>query len=445
VIEAIPYLIVGLIGFGMGVSFFAADPRSPTSRALSLMWCLLGLAAAMNIPAAASRGTPAHVWLWERLYSIVDPAIIVCGLEWVLRIGRTQAAQDKRARAGELLLRVAQALACLYGAAGLAFPESRAEVWATPRHFRFVSRPEFYLFAIPFNLSGLLGAVRVVQLLRADTDRAEKVRLVTLVLATPAFASGYTVPDPWRAINFAIGEVIFLVGAIRYHVLQGQRSQFLARFLSPQLARLVSERGLASTMQRSRVELSVVACDLRGFTAFAETGAPEEVMKLLEEYYEVVGEVVSRFGGSIKDFAGDGILALVGAPIPYPDHAPRALAMALEIRDRGDAILSHWRSLGVDLGLGVGVASGFVTVGTIGSGRLEYAAVGPAVNLASRLASRAEAGQVLAEPHVVGLAGDGGFRFEKLESAELKGFARPVVVYSVSAASRGPALTRGVA
>ena len=246
-IEAIPYLIVGLIGFGMGVSFFAADPRSPTSRALSLMWCLLGLAAAMNIPAAASRGTAAHVWLWERLYSIVDPAIMVCGLEWILRIGRTQAARDEHARAGELLLRGAQALACLYGAAGLAFPETRAEFWATPRHFRFVSRPEFYLFAIPY------------------------------------------------------------------------------------------------------------------------------------------------------------------------------------------------------LGLGVGVASGFVTVGTIGSGRLEYAAVGPAVNLASRLASRAEAGQVLAEPRVVGLAGDGNFRFEKLESAELKGFARPVVVYSVSGASRGRALTRGVA
>jgi class 3 adenylate cyclase len=119
--------------------------------------------------------------------------------------------------------------------------------------------------------------------------------------------------------------------------------------------------------------------------------------------------------------------------------------MALAIRDRGGEVLERWRMLGLEVGLGVGVASGFATVGAIGgAGRLEYGAVGPAVNLASRLASRAEAGQVLAEPRVVGLAGDGDFRFEKLESAELKGFARPVVVYSVSGASRGRALTQGV-
>src|SRR5438067_3215853 len=139
-------------------------------------------------------------------------------------------------------------------------------------------------------------------------------------------------------------------------------------------------------------------------------------MKLLEEYYSAAGEAVAQFGGTIKDFAGDGILALVGAPIPVGDHARRAVEMALAIHDRGDQVLVRWRTLGLDLGLGVGVASGFATVGAIGAaGRLEYGAVGPVVNLASRLASHARSGEVLAEPRVVGLAGNGPVRFEKLE------------------------------
>src|SRR5947209_1079357 len=156
----------------------------------------------------------------------------------------------------------------------------------------------------------------------------------TAYLIVGLVAIGMGAPVRWKPIGFALGEIVFLLGAIRYHVVQGQRGQFLARFVSPAVARVVRERGMASAFQRSRVELSVVACDLRGFTAFAETGAPEEVMKLLEDYYSAVGEVVSEFGGSIKDFAGDGILALVGAPIAYPDHARRAVGMALKIRDR---------------------------------------------------------------------------------------------------------------
>jgi class 3 adenylate cyclase len=184
----------------------------------------------------------------------------------------------------------------------------------------------------------------------------------------------------------------------------------------------------------------VVACDLRGFTAFAETAPPEEVIQLLEAYYDAVGQVVARHGGSIKDFAGDGILAIVGAPIPAADHALRAVAMAVEIRDRSTALLGRWKRLGHDLGVGVGVATGFVTVGVIGGmERLEYAAVGPPVNLAARLATHAAAGQVLAEPRVVAAASDGGgggvVTFVPRATVELKGVARPVMVYEAAAAS----------
>jgi class 3 adenylate cyclase len=157
-------------------------------------------------------------------------------------------------------------------------------------------------------------------------------------------------------------------------------------------------------------------------------------MKLLDDYYAAVGAVVAEFGGSVKDFAGDGILALVGAPVAHSDHARRAVSMALQIRDRGTELFAQWKKLGLELGLGVGVASGFATVGAIGgTGRLEYGAVGPVVNLASRLASRAGAGQVLAEPRAVGLASsdNGAYRFQKLEATELKGFARPVTLFAI--------------
>jgi class 3 adenylate cyclase len=332
------------------------------------------------------------------------------------------------------MLRTAQVLACLYGVIGAVFPELRTTVWNVTWDLALLRRPAYYLFAVPLFLSLGLGGVRVGQLLRAHLDRAERARLIALALATPFWCAVFALPPGWTPVSFAIGEVVFLTGAIRYHVLQGQRGEFLSRFLSPEVVQLVHERGLASTMPQRRLELSVVACDLRGFTAFSETAAPEEVMKVLDEYYRAVVDAVTKFGGSIEHFAGDGVLALVGAPITYRDHASRAVAMALQIRERTNAIFTHWRALGLELGLGIGVTSGFVTVGVIGGGqRLEYAAVGPAVNLAARLCSRAESGQILADHRAVGSVSDetDRYRFELLETAELKGVARPVPIFVV--------------
>ena len=432
-VEPIGFLIVGVFAIGMALSFLAADPHSPTSRPLCLLLGSLGVTFLLNIPAYG--GLLLERVSWIRVFSLLELASLAAAFEWILRIGRTEVSAEPQAASGERLLRVAQALACLYGLAGMSVPTLKGEFWNVPLSLPLLRRPAFYLFAVPFNLSLVLAGDRVVQLVRARLDPTERLRLIALMAAAPFWCAAIFLPPVWKPPSVAIGEMIFLAGAIRYHVLQGQRGQFLARFLSPEVVRLVHERGLASTMQQSRTELSVVACDLRGFTAFAETAAPEEIMKVLEEYYGAVGEVVVAFGGSISNFAGDGILALVGAPIAHPDHAARAVGMALQVRDRVDTILSRWRTLGLELGIGVGVASGFVTVGVIGSGvRLEYTAVGPAVNLAARLCARAEAGQVLADPRVVGSVGDAspGYRFAKLESVELKGFARPITIFSVA-------------
>jgi adenylate cyclase len=425
VTESIGFLIVGLFAIGMAIAFFSADPHSPTSRALALFLGLFGATMLLNIPASSSNA-------WLRFFSLAEIAIMATGLEWGHRIGRMGVSTRTPVGRGSVLMRFAQGSICVYGIAGALFPDVRREVWNVVPNIHLLSRPGYYLFAVPFDLAWGLGVAAYAQAVRAGLDPAERLRLLAAGLATPFFCTALFAPRVWKPVGVAVGEAIFLIGAIRYHVLQGQRGQFLSRFVSPDLAGMVRERGLGSAMQRTRVDLSVVACDLRGFTAFAETGAPEEVMKLLEDYYSAVGEVVSEFGGSIKDFAGDGILALVGAPIAHADHAQRAVGMALKIRERGEELLGHWNKLGLDLGLGVGVASGFATVGAIGgTGRLEYGAVGPVVNLASRLASRAVAGQVLAEPRVVGMIGDADVRFEKIEAAELKGFARPVNLFAV--------------
>lgn len=422
--------VVAMVAVGMGIAFYTADPESPTSRSLAASMALLGIDIGSH--AAARLGAfGGHIPVWPQLASVAEAGALVFGYEWILRVGRTRSDPSCRTRAGETLIRVAQGLALLYGATGLGFPDLRAVALPERWDPALFAQPDYYLFAVPFYGSLLLSNVRVVQLLRSDLDPTERIRLIALVIATPFFVSGLLVPPEWEPFTTAVGEVAFLVGAVRYHVRQGQRGQFLARFLSPQLARLVQEQGLMSTMQQTRLQLSVVACDLRGFTAFAETAAPEEVIALLREYHETIGQVVTDHDGMIKDFAGDGILSLVGAPIAREDHAERAVAMALEIRRRGIEFLARWKPLGMDLGIGVGVASGFVTVGTIGGGgRLEYAAIGPAVNLAARLCERAWSGQVLVDQRTVGLIGDRarGYTFENLDAIELKGFARAVPI-----------------
>lgn len=433
-LDASAYLIVALVAIGMGLSFLAADPQSPTSRALALT---LGLFAGAVITYTLEHlhFFPGHPFLWPRLHSIFEAGSTAAGIEWILRVGRTHRSTDLHYRLGEGLLRVAQGLIAVFGLLGLALPGLRSELLDRGWSPAVLTRPEYYFLAGPFYLSLFLATIRIVQLLRCELERSEKLRLIAFLEATPLFIAMVIVPTRWGPYLAVVGELILLAGAVRYHVLQGQRGQFLARFLAPQVARLVHERGLSSTMQQDRVQLSVVACDVRGFTAFAETAAPEDVLQFLREYYEVIGQAVTEFGGTIKDFAGDGILTLVGAPIPYSDHARRAIELAIRIRNRGSEILSRWRELGADLGIGIGVASGFVTVGTISSaGRLEYAAIGPAVNLAARLCDRAERGQILIDQRTIGLAGDNGgtYRFENLEAIELKGFSRPISVFSIA-------------
>lgn len=430
-----PQAIVALLALGMALAFIVADRRSPTSRAAALFLAAVGL----SIGIGAQIAYPMHVrgerYWWDGVFAIPETLAFVFAFEWILRVRRTVPARNLRTRPADLQLRVAQALALVYLLAALALPEERARYFTNVEvGTRPLGIPQFWIFAGPLLASLVLGIASGLLMLNRRPDRAESIRLVSFAIAAPFMASGLVLPIEIAPVTTAVGLLIFLVGAVQYHVVQGSRAQFMSRFLAPQVAELVRVQGLKSATQEQTLEISVVCCDLRGFTAFSAATSSQEVIAILREYYDVVGAAASAVGGTIKDQAGDGVLVLIGAPLPFVDHARRALALARAIRTEGMALAARWSGGSRQLGVGVGVASGFVTVGVIGgASRLEYTAVGPAVNLASRLCSEAAHGEVLVDARTAELAtGETALRAGEL--LRLKGFAEPVPSWTLAAA-----------
>jgi adenylate cyclase len=205
----------------------------------------------------------------------------------------------------------------------------------------------------------------------------------------------------------------------------------LRRFLSPQVAGLVIESGDDGFLESHRSEITAVYCDLRGFTAFAETAEPEEVMSVLREYHEALGDLVFRFEGTLEHFAGDGLLVFFNDPIPCPDAPERAVRMAVSMRARVAELAEGWRRRGHDLGFGVGIAQGYATLGRVGfEGRYDYAAIGTVTNVSARLSAQAGAGQILVTQRVVTGAAEVAVT-RSLGPMELRGITRPVEVFDV--------------
>ena len=218
---------------------------------------------------------------------------------------------------------------------------------------------------------------------------------------------------------------------VEAQVAELERVNRLRRFLAPQLVDLVVDSGDESFLESHRREIVVVFCDLRRFTAFSETAEPEEVMAVLGEYYEALGDLVHRYEGTLEQFAGDGLVVFFNDPMPCPDAPLRAVRMAVAMRGRIAELAGEWRRRGHDLGFAVGIAQGYATLGRIGfPGRYDYAAIGSVTNLAARLCSYASHGQILitqrvhsgAQEHVV---------TDPLGEVELRGFLRPVHVHDV--------------
>ncbi|TAN50206.1 MAG: adenylate/guanylate cyclase domain-containing protein [Betaproteobacteria bacterium] len=437
--DTTPHVITALLALGMALAFILADRNSPTSRALALFLVSIGLSIAVTVlvegPWARRQGIPA----WGGLFALPETLAFFFAYEWLLRVRRTVPARNLKTAGPDRLVRIAQILAGLYWMIALAFPEHRHEHFIGDLYAARAgtSRLWFWLFAAPLLVSLALGSFSGLLLLNRRPDRAESLRMLAFLGAAPFMASGLVLPAQQAPLGTAIGLLIFLVGAVQYHVTQGRRAQFLSRFLAPQVAEMVRERGLKSATDERTLELSVVYCDLRGFTAFSEATSSKKVIRILREYYDAVGTAAAASGGTIKDQAGDGVLILVGAPIPFEDHAGRALELAKRIRDLGIALSDRWSDAELHLGVGVGVASGYVTAGVIGAAsRLEYTAVGAAVNLAARLCSEAEHGEVLLDQRTIELVAAQSWRdaVRPGEALKLKGFQQPVQSYVLTPA-----------
>jgi len=206
----------------------------------------------------------------------------------------------------------------------------------------------------------------------------------------------------------------------------------LRRFLSPQLAELIVSGDDETLLDSHRREITVVFCDLRGFTAFSETAEPEEVMAVLGEFHTELGRLIFQFGGTLERFAGDALMMFFNDPFPCPDPPLQAIRMALAMQERVAELATGWRKRGHQLALGIGIAVGYATLGRIGfEGRFDYGAVGSVVNLAARLCAEALGGQILLAGGVFA-AVEGIVAAEPLGPLILKGFHRPIEAYLVT-------------
>jgi class 3 adenylate cyclase len=416
------YQIVALIGCGMGAAVWLTDRRSPTSRALGLFLAAMGAVILASAHAPAYGPLPA----WTRLLGVLDAVAFIAGTEWGIRVGQT-VASARLIGPGRRLIRTAQAIIVAYAALMAWQPALRARGLSGSVDLNPATAPGigFYFVAGPWIAAIGLVAIAGIRVLRENPDKAEAARILSMLAVMPLFALSLALPASVAPVAIAIGEIVFLMGALRYHNVQGARGLFMAQFLAPQVAELVRKRGLRNAMSRQRQTVTMVCCDIRGFTAYAQAHEPEKVMRLLRDFYRAVGAATAAYGGTIKDLAGDGALILLGAPVSFPDQAARALQLARHLQANARATV---RGYSPKMGLGVGLATGEVAVGIVGQGaRYEYVAVGPAVNLAARLCDEARDGEIRVDAETLTAAG--APLPAKSELRPLKGVGREVPTY----------------
>jgi adenylate cyclase len=218
---------------------------------------------------------------------------------------------------------------------------------------------------------------------------------------------------------------------VQEQVAQVEQLGRLKRFFSPQLAELIVAGGADDPLRTHRRQITVVFLDLRGFTAFAETAEPEELMDVLREYHAAMGRLILDHEGTLERFTGDGMMVFFNDPVPVPNPAERAIRMAVAMRTGVEKLAVGWHKRGWDLSLGVGIAEGYATIGAIGfEGRWDYGAIGTVTNLAARLCNEAKGGQVLISSRVAA-AVEGLVEAEAMGALTLKGLVKPVPTFNV--------------
>jgi class 3 adenylate cyclase len=218
---------------------------------------------------------------------------------------------------------------------------------------------------------------------------------------------------------------------VQEQVAQLERLSRLKRFFSPHLAEAIVSGDAEDPLRSHRREITVVFLDLRGFTAFAETAEPEEIMGVLREYHAAMGGLVLAHAGTLERFTGDGMMIFFNDPTPVTNPTERAIGMALAMREAVRGLAAGWKTRGWELDFGVGIAQGYATLGAIGfEGRQDYAAIGTVTNLAARLCGEAKADQILISRRAL-VAVESLVEVEPVGELSLKGFHRPVTAFNV--------------
>lgn len=206
----------------------------------------------------------------------------------------------------------------------------------------------------------------------------------------------------------------------------------LQRFLSPNIVNRLTEKDIEPLLKPHRAEVTVLFVDLRSFTAFSEHREPEEVLEVLGAYYTAVGNAAIKFKGTLGHLAGDGIMVFFNDPEPIPNHQEEALRMAIEARESLVEQRQVWRQRHYGIDFGMGLSTGFATIGAIGFERFsQYSVIGPVTNFAARMCSVATGGQILVSQRFVARVSEGAFSFESLGEREIKGLDRKVSIFNV--------------
>jgi class 3 adenylate cyclase/putative methionine-R-sulfoxide reductase with GAF domain len=297
----------------------------------------------------------------------------------------------------------------------------RTAVTRKPVHIPDVLDDPEYVYAGPRFYRAMLGVPIIVE--------DDLIGVVVLVRREPV---PFTEEHIALVQTFADQAAIALTNARLIEAVERQRTE-LARFVSPQVAELISSTDGERLLAGHRAYISCLFCDLRGFTSFAETAAPEELFDVLREYHAALGELIPAHDGTLEHFAGDGVMVFFNDPLPVENHELQAVRLGLAAQERFGQLAQAWWKRGTELGLGIGIEAGYATLGRIGfEGRYDYGALGPVTNLASRLSTHAAASEILVGQRVFA-AVEEVVETEPAGRLELKGFGRPVAAYRVRA------------
>jgi adenylate cyclase len=222
-----------------------------------------------------------------------------------------------------------------------------------------------------------------------------------------------------------------LEAKVKDHVEQLRRYNELRRYLSPKLCEKILSTGDRLGAEPQRKMMTVVFTDIRNFSSYTETLEPEELFPLLDKYLAEMTKMIHQYDGTLNKIIGDGLLIFFGDPIPIPDHAEKAVLMAVEMQKKVCELKDEWLEYGHEFGVGIGINTGYMTVGNIGSDiHKDYTVIGNQVNVASRLESLARPGQILISQrtyskvkHLV--------QVEKVGTIQVAGLRDPVVTYNV--------------